>query len=116
MSGAYISGCGNEWSWCKCAEYKRSKIMNDGSVQREVEIPKLMACLGERLAILEKELDSLASRLVPVMSDEKVSDREGVTKVGKSYSCEIAKDLASTLDIVDRTFSRINSLQERLEV
>ena len=99
---------------------KRSNRMTDICMtqvkEREAEIPKLMACLGERLAVLEKELDSLASRLVPVMSNEKVSGREGVTKVGKSYSCEIAKDLASALDIVDRTISRINSLQERLEV
>ena len=97
-------------------EMERSKIMNSGSAQRDLEIPELMTHLGERLSTLEKELDTLASRLVPAMSGERVMECKAVAEIGKTYGCDIAKDLDSKLDLVDNAISRITSIVDRLEL
>ena len=107
----------------KVIEYamKRSERMNEmdsGMVQvkePEKEVPSLMNRLDERLSILDKELESLAVQLVPIMP-EIIKDDYCVERSNQPGRCELAADLDSKLNIIEGLIQKIGSMRSRIEL
>ena len=111
--------CDQEYSWCRCIT--RSKMINDTDIgithvkEGEKEVPPLLSRLDERLSVLDKELESLAVQLVPIMSDAIVNDLCGDGSK-QSNRCELAIALDSKIDIIDGFIQRIGSMRSRIEL